>query len=300
MPELSWLDTYLQYLLVDRHYSVKTKTAYQADIQDFINFMNIDNQFKHFADVQYEDIEAYLTYLNEKNLARSSVARKISSLRAFYTFLVKNEYITNNPFIGVELKKQAKRLPAFFYEQEMETLINAASGDTPLAERNQALIEVLYATGIRVSECASLTLSQIDFDLKIMLIHGKGDKDRYVSFGSYALKALTRYLHDGRQQLMKQQHHDYVFVNHLGKPLSVAGIEYILKQVIKKTDLTANIHPHMLRHTFATQMIDHGADLRTVQELLGHSSLSTTQLYTHVTMAHLQKDYRDHFPRANN
>lgn len=298
MPELTWLDKYLQYLIVERHYSAKTKVAYDQDIHEFIDFMNTNDDFHHFGDVHFTDIEAYLTYLDEKQLARSSVARKISSLRAFYTFLVKNEYLKDNPFINVELKKKPKRLPEFFYEKEMETLIKAASGDTPLAQRNQALVEVLYATGIRVSECVSLTIKQIDFDLKIMLIHGKGGKDRYVSFGQYALRALQRYLNDGRLKLLKKQNHDVVFVNHLGKPLTSAGIEYILRQIIKKTDLTANIHPHMLRHTFATQMLNHDADLRTVQALLGHSSLSTTQIYTHVTMAHLQKDYRNHFPRA--
>lgn len=298
MPELTWLDKYLQYLIIERHYSSKTKIAYAQDIHEFINFMNTNNNFHHFKDVCFADIEAYLTYLDEKQLARSSVARKISSLRAFYTFLVKNEYLKDNPFINVELKKKPKRLPEFFYEKEMETLIKAASGDSPLAQRNQALIEVLYATGIRVSECVSLTIKQIDFDLKVMLIHGKGDKDRYVSFGQYALRALQRYLNDGRLKLLKKQNHDVVFVNHLGKPLTSAGIEYILRQIIKKTNLTADIHPHMLRHTFATQMLNHDADLRTVQALLGHSSLSTTQIYTHVTMAHLQKDYRNHFPRA--
>ncbi len=298
MPELTWLDKYLQYLIADRHYSLKTKQAYADDIHEFINFMNTNNDFHHFAEVSFNDIEAYLTYLDEKQLARSSVARKVSSLRAFYNFLVRNEYVKDNPFINVELKKKPKRLPEFFYEKEMETLIAAASGDSPLAQRNQALIEVLYATGIRVSECVNLTLGQIDFDLKVMLIHGKGDKDRYVSFGQYALRALQRYLQDGRPKLLRNHQHDVVFVNHLGEPLTSTGIEYILKQIIKKTDLTANIHPHMLRHTFATQMLNHDADLRTVQELLGHSSLSTTQIYTHVTMEHLQKDYRNHFPRA--
>lgn len=184
----------------------------------------------------------------------------------------------------------------------MDALFAAIVGQEPLTQRNRAILELLYATGMRVSECAQLTIGQIDFGLRVILVHGKGNKDRYVPFGNHATKALQDYLDDGRVQLMakRQQEHDVVFVNHLGNPITSRGIEYALDQVVKKTSLTSGIHPHMIRHTFATHLLDHGADLRTVQELLGHSSLSTTQIYTHVTMAHLQKDYRQFFPRAKN
>ena len=187
----------------------------------------------------------------------------------------------------------------FFYEKEMQQLFDAVRGDDPLSQRNSALLELLYATGMRVSECANLLLDQLDFSNGIVLIHGKGDKDRYVPFGSFAQRALEKYFKSGRKILMEKGHqdHQFVFVNSRGGNLTSRGISYILDQIIKKTSLTSDIHPHMIRHTFATHMLEHGADLRTVQELLGHSSLSTTQIYTHVTMEHLQKDYKKYFPR---
>ena len=199
----------------------------------------------------------------------------------------------------IQLRHKGRKLPRFFYEKEMNQLFEAVKGDDPLSLRNSALLELLYATGMRVSECANLLLDQLDFDNNIVLIHGKGDKDRYVPFGSYAKTALKKYFDQGRPVLMKKFHqeHQYVFVNSRGKNVTSRGIEYILDQIIKKTSLTSDIHPHMIRHTFATHMLEHGADLRTVQELLGHSSLSTTQIYTHVTMEHLQNDYKKYFPR---
>lgn len=166
--------------------------------------------------------------------------------------------------------------------------------------RNQALLEVLYGTGIRVSECANLTVDAVDFQASVLLVHGKGNKDRYVPFGSFAQDALKDYLENGRALLMTkyQKKHPYVFVNHHGEQITPTGIEYVLNQLIKKSSLNAEIHPHMLRHTFATHLLNNGADMRTVQELLGHANLSTTQIYAHVTKESLQKNYRTFHPRA--
>ncbi len=173
-------------------------------------------------------------------------------------------------------------------------------GDKPLDQRNRALLEVLYGAGLRVSECANLTFSVIDFDNSVMLIHGKGNKDRYVPLGSYAADALQEYRLDGRKKIMEHfgKDHDSVFINHRGEQITPTGIEYVLNQLIKKSSLNSTIHPHMLRHTFATHLLNNGADLRTVQELLGHANLSTTQIYTHVTKESLQKSYRSFHPRA--
>src|SRR5699024_9123668 len=164
-----------------------------------------------------------------------------------------------------------------------DALFQAVKGEKPLDFRNEALLEVLYGTGIRLSECKNIQLKDIDFDLSVVLIHGKGNKERYVPFGHYAAVALQEYLRKGRSLLMTKYHkeHDYLFVNQYGDQLSASGIEYILNQIIKKSSLTADIHPHMLRHTFATHLLNNGADLRTVQELLGHASLSSTQIYAH-------------------
>ncbi|KRN29460.1 tyrosine recombinase XerC [Lactobacillus selangorensis] len=299
MLELNWLDDYFRYLKDDRHYSADTLTAYQEDLKAFIQFLTQNGGLQSFKDVGDVDVQSYLTAMDEKNYSSETVARHVSSLRAFYAFLVKNEYLSRNPFKKVHLKKKAKHLPDFFYEKEMDELLAAAKGDGSLLDlRNSALLEVLYATGIRVQECTQLTLAQVDMTLRVMLIHGKGNKDRYVPFGRYAQQALQTYFEKARPTLMHHKQHDVVFVNHHGDPLTSRGVEYILKQIIKRTDLTQDIHPHMLRHTFATQMLNHGADLRTVQELLGHSSLSTTQIYTHMTTENLQKNYRTYFPRA--
>lgn len=292
---------FLQYLKVERQYSDDTVIAYQEDLAEFERFLRDNGGIKDWAAIDQLDVQVYLTNLDDQHYQRSSIARKISSLRSFFNFLAKNDLVGSNPFANVVLKKHQNHLPRFFYEREMTILFDAAKGQgTPLDVRNSALLEVLYATGIRVSECANLTLSQIDFDVQMMLIKGKGDKERYVPFGSYAKHALEVYFDQCRDVLMAKYHkeHAVVFVNHYGDPITTTGIEYVLNQIIKKSSLTAKIHPHMLRHTFATHLLNNGADLRTVQELLGHASLSTTQIYTHVTREHLQADYQKYFPRA--
>lgn len=292
---------FLEYLRVERQYSSDTITAYSEDINEFKQFLADNGGMKKWQDVDQFDVSVYLTFLNDYPYQRSSIARKISGLRSFYNFLGKNDLVSNNPFSDVQLKKHQNKLPRFFYEKEMDVLFEAAKGDgKPLDYRNSAILEILYGTGMRVSECANLTMGQIDFDVHMILVRGKGDKERYVPFGSYADQALRAYFEQCRELLMQKYHrdHDYVFVNHYGQQITSTGIEYVLNQVIKQTSLTADIHPHMLRHTFATHLLNNGADLRTVQELLGHSSLSTTQIYTHVTREHLQQDYRKYFPRA--
>lgn len=299
MIEQDLVDKFVDYLVVNRHYSDETKKSYLEDINNFVKALDENGGFKGFTVVDRFDVETYLTYVDEQNYADDTIARRMSSMRSFYNFLVKNDFVSQNPFELVQLRRKGRKLPRFFYEKEMDQLFKAVQGDDILSLRNSALLELLYATGMRVSECANLTISQLDFNNGIVLIHGKGDKDRYVPFGEYAQAALKKYLAGSRQKLMEkyQEHHDFVFVNNRGKQITSRGIEYILDKIIKKTSLTANIHPHMIRHTFATHLLDNGADLRTVQEMLGHSSLSTTQIYTHVTMDHLQKDYKKYFPR---
>lgn len=296
------LQKFMQYLSVERHYSELTVKAYRSDLQHFQTFLSEDaGKPVAFKKVTTVDVENYLDYLTQKKYASRTITRKISALRTFFKFLKKQQLIKQDPCELVHLKSHSHILPEFFYNKELEELLAATAGDEPLKQRNRVILEILYGTGIRVSEASNLTLQQIDFGMKIILIHGKGDKDRYVPLGSKAQAAITTYLQSGRRQLMgSQTEHNFLLVNNHGQKLTSRGIEYILKEIIKQTNLTANIHPHMLRHSFATQMLNNGADLRTVQELLGHSSLSTTQIYTHLTMEHLQQDYRKYFPRANN
>lgn len=293
------VDFFLNYLVSERDYSELTKKAYAEDIQHFESFLSATGE-SSFKKISIQDVRIYLGTLDEKQLSRNSISRKVSSLRAFYQFLLKNKVLEENPFSYVHLKKKPLRLPKFFYNKEMDALFEAVKGDQPLDYRNEALLEILYGTGIRVSECRTILIKDVDFDLGVLLVHGKGNKERYVPFGHYAAEAMQVYLTQGRQPIMEKYHkeHDYLFINHYGDQITSSGIQYVLNQIIKKSSLTAAIHPHMLRHTFATHLLNNGADMRTVQELLGHASLSSTQIYAHVTKEHLQKDYRHFHPRA--
>ena len=247
-------------------------------------------------------MRVFLSYLYEKKDTTRTIARKVSALRTFYQFLERNQLVTANPFAGVQLKKAGQHLPRYFYNQELNQLFDEVAKDqSPLGLRNQLLLEILYGTGARVSETANLTLPMIDQNARIITITGKGNKMRIVPYGQYAAEALQRYLTTARVQLMAKQgvQHDFLFVNQRGQALTTSGIEYILKKLAKSAGLTQVVSAHMFRHTFATDLLNNGADLRTVQQLLGHSSLSTTQIYTHVTTDTLQKSYREFFPRAS-
>lgn len=296
------ITAFMTYLSGERQYSPETVKAYREDLEEFTQFLANNGGTKAWTAIDQLDVEVYLSELYDRHYARTTIARKLSTLRSLYSFLMSNGQAKDDPFAYVQLKHHQNHLPRFFYEREMTALFAAAAANPndQLATRDSALLEVLYGTGIRVSECVNLTLPDIDFDNRIMLIHGKGNKERYVPFGHYASDALQQYFTAARTPLLAkyQLTHTYVFVNHRGQQLTPAGVTYLLNQIIKRSTLTTDIHPHMLRHTFATHLLNHGADLRSVQELLGHSSLSTTQIYTHVTREHLQRDYRQFFPRA--
>ncbi len=201
MEEIKELDQFIQYLRTERQYSVQTQKAYRRDIQAFVDFMEDSGGFNGFAQVDAVAVSSYVSYMNEKQYSPATTSRKLSSLRGLYKFLMKIGAAKEDPFALVETKKVHNHLPQFFFEPEIEALFKAVSGDEPLTIRNRALLEVLYDTGIRVSECANLTLKQIDFNVGAMLIHGKGDKDRYVVFGQRCAKALHRYLDTVRMEL---------------------------------------------------------------------------------------------------
>lgn len=296
-----WVTQYLDYLRGVRRYSEHTVAAYDRDLHTFVQYLTDNGGFNGFDQIAQIDVDVYLSHLGDHYRPRT-IERRISSLRSFYRFLIREHYVADNPFADVRLTNRHHQLPKFFYPKEVAALFQGAAGNTPLDQRNVALLAVLYATGMRVSELTDLTLGQLDFSLGVVLIHGKGQKDRYVPFDQETKQHLQTYLTKARPELLAKRKAaattDKVFLNDRGAPVTSRGVEYILDQVIQRTSLTAKIHPHMLRHTFATEMLNNGADLRSVQELLGHASLSTTQIYTHVTMAHLQDQYRKFFPRA--
>ena len=293
------LTLFVEYLQIEKNYSEYTVEHYQQDIRDFLAFMS-EQVIDGLETVQYSDVRLYLTRLYERKLARKYVARKISSLRSFFKFLVREALVLDNPFSLVSIPKSEKRLPDFFYETELEELFKACNIQTPIGQRNKALLELLYATGIRVSECCQIKLSELDMFLSTVLVHGKGKKQRYVPFGSFAHDALEQYIQHGRNEIMngKNVSHNVLFVNFRGGPLTARGVRTILDSIIKQSSLNGKIHPHMLRHTFATHMLSNGADMRSVQELLGHQDLSSTQVYTHVTKEFLRKTYMSYHPRA--
>ncbi|MFD2044092.1 tyrosine recombinase XerC [Ornithinibacillus salinisoli] len=289
-----------EYLQIEKNASPYTVKYYLQDIETFFLFL----QQESIHDLEMIDqriVRVFLTQLYNQQLSRRSVSRKISSLRSFFRFLERELIVTMNPFINVTLPKASKPIPGFLYMEELEKLFEINDLTDPLGQRDQAILEILYATGIRVSECQKLTLGNIDFSIGTILVSGKGRKERYIPFGSFAEKALNTYIQDGRQKLLHKSNieTECVFLNSRGKPLTDRGIRLILKKMVEKAALTVHVHPHKLRHTFATHMLNEGADLRTVQEMLGHENLSSTQVYTHVTKDHLRKIYLNSHPRAN-
>lgn len=291
------MQEFMGYLMTERGYSEKTKEAYQRDLNDFCQFLENSGE-SSLLTVDHLDVRVYLSYLNDLKYSRNTISRKIASLRSFYQYLLKHEKIKENPFSYVHLKKKQARLPRFFYEKEIEVLFASVDGTKPLDQRNRALLEVLYGSGLRVSECANLKLSVIDFDNSVLLIHGKGNKDRYVPFHDYAGEWLIKYIQEARENLMiKNEGHNFVFVNKFGNPLTNRGVENIVDRIMRLYDSTKKIHPHTIRHSFATHLLNAGADIRTVQELLGHENLSTTQIYTHISRDHLKEVYLKAHPR---
>jgi integrase/recombinase XerC len=293
--------SFLEYLQLEKNYSKYTIEHYQRDISEFIMFMS-EQAIADIHTVTYFDARLFLTKLYEKKQSKRTIARKTSCLRSFFKFLLRENIVKENPFALVSLPKKEQKLPRFLYEEEIAALFHSIDHTQPLGKRDLALLELLYATGIRVGECCSIQLRDIDFSLGTLLVHGKGKKDRYVPFGGYAKEALKDYIQNGRNKLLQVglQDHEMLFVNSRGGPLTPRGVRYILDTIIKSasSSVGCDLHPHLLRHSFATHLLNNGADLRSVQELLGHSKISSTQIYTHVTKDQLKKVYQSSHPRA--
>jgi integrase/recombinase XerC len=293
------IEAFIKYLKIEKNSSSHTIDNYLRDINHFMGFIK-QQGISHFAAVSYATVRVYLTILYDKQYARKTVSRKISSLRSFYRYMLREEIVTDNPFFSTALPKQRKQLPKFLYYEELEQILSVCDCNDTLGQRDLALLELLYGTGIRVSECCNINLSDLDRANQLVLVKGKGKKERYVPIGSYAIQAVEHYIQHGRVELVGKHKGDQnaLFVNHRGGRLTDRGIRTILDKIIKKASSTLHVSPHTLRHTFATHLLNEGADLRTVQELLGHENLSTTQIYTHVTKEQLRKVYQTCHPRA--
>ena len=290
------LTAFLTYLEVQKNYSVYTRNNYQRDIEDFLTFCN-DRRIS-YLEITYPDAQSYLVYLyEEKKDQASSVSRKISAIRRFYQYLSNQNITQNSSFSLLKLPKKEKRLPKFFAYNELEELFCIPNQSTPLGQRDALILEMLYATGIRVSELVGIEIEDIHLVDKTIHILGKGNKERIVYFNQATANRLKKYLADGRK-ILNQEQLSFLFLNQHGGQLTTRGVEDILERIIQKTSLNKHISPHMIRHSFATHLLNEGCDLLSVQQLLGHESLSATSIYTHVTTDRLKEVYLHTHPRA--
>lgn len=292
-----WLTTYRDYLAHERNFSIHTVHHYVTDVEQWFSFMTREN-IDSLERVTYDDVRHYLGMLYEQSYARSSISRKITSLRLYLKWMGERYGLQNDAFQHAHHPKKEERLPSFFYEEELEHLFRSVQGDDVKSIRDYALLELLYATGMRVSELTTLDCSQIDWTYGIVRVRGKGNKERMIPFGAFAEEALQTYIEESRPRLVKGLDHDRLFVNMKGTPLTDRGVRYIFTQLTKESAQRMKLHPHKLRHTFATHLLERGADVTTVQQLLGHETLSSTQLYTHVTKERLRCIHTEHHPRA--
>ncbi|MEG0290775.1 MAG: tyrosine recombinase XerC [Erysipelotrichaceae bacterium] len=297
-----YLERFLKYHQQINTGSPHTLDAYRRDITMFIAFVR-GQGIDSFDDVDRIVVMNYIAMLRSSggvhgDMKNSSIARRLSSLRTFYRYL--NEYvgIRSNPFLFMKSPKLAKRIPEFLFYDEMDLFLNSIDESSNQGKRDRAMFEIMYACGLRVSEAVNIRMNQIDYHDNMIRIIGKGDKERMVPFYELAKDKLLVYQESVRPLWMHLKTHDFLFVNQRGDPITSRGVQYLMQKQADLCSLNVHVHPHMFRHSFATHLLDHGADLRVVQELLGHSSLSSTQIYVHVSKARLKSVYENAHPRS--
>ncbi|AEH22931.1 Tyrosine recombinase xerC [Thermodesulfobacterium geofontis OPF15] len=292
MKEL--IEEFLSYLAGVKNYSYNTLLAYQADLKDFADFCgSLPSEEEAF-----QKLREYLENLKKKGYNPFSIARKISSLRSFFKFLEAEKGFNISFLLFLESPKLPFRLPKVLSLEEIEKLLNSPDINNPLGYRDRTMLEVLYATGLRVSELVNLKFENLNLELGLVRVLGKGSKERLVPLGDYALKFLKTYLENVRPQLANEKSKNFVFLNRRGAPITRQRFWQIIKDYAKKCGLEDKVTPHVIRHSFATHLLQGGADLRALQMMLGHSSLSTTQIYTHLDYKKLKEVYEKHHPRA--
>ena len=285
---------FLRYLLIDKGYSNNTIDSYKKDLEKFLSY----NKNININDINNADLKKYVKHLKEIGLNEKSISRNISCLKSFYKFLVIGKYVKNNPSDSVFTPKVKKSLPKVLSEEEVFKLIDIELNDS-FSYRNKAMLELMYATGIRVSELVNLKLQDIDLNQDIIRTFGKGNKERIIPIGDYAKEYLEKYIFEHRGQMIKKNITEYLFLNNHGNKMTRQGFFKIIKKIAKEKGINKDLSPHTIRHSFASHLLKYGADLRTIQELLGHSDISTTQIYTHITNEELKKNYKDFHPHGN-
>lgn len=285
-----YISDFLSYLEVEANYSKNTINSYENDLNKFEEYYKSKDLLKIIS----KDIEKYIQTLSD--LAPTTVSHNISSLKTFYSYFLKQGRISNNPTDGIKSPKLGIHLPTYLTIDEVNKLLDIEVTDA-FSSRNKAILELMYATGLRISEVISLEFKNIDYDECIIRVMGKGSKERIVPVNDYAIKYLKEYIDNYRPELVKNEINNYIFLNNHGRMLTRQGIFKMIKNYAELKNIKKTIGPHTLRHTFATHLLENGADLRVIQELLGHSDISTTQIYTHLTKEALHNEYKKYFPR---
>ncbi len=293
-----YLDYFFNFLSVERGLSTNTLNAYSRDLTSYFSYLKKDEKVTDPTTVSQSMLLRYLNYLKGKGLSPRSRARNLSTLRSFYRFLQRENYTEHDPTALVESPRSLPALPHLLSKQEVERLLQAPTGDKPIAVRDRAMLEVLYATGMRVSELVGLRLGDLKLDIGCLNAFGKGSKQRLIPLGEVAIEILREYLQNDRLKLLKGLTSEEVFLNTRGRKLSRQGFWKNLRNYALKAEIKQKVYPHMLRHSFATHLLENGADLRSVQTMLGHADISTTQIYTHVIQERMQKLHQQYHPRG--
>jgi tyrosine recombinase XerC len=296
-----YLKSFIAYLSVEKNFSDYTVSAYQSDIISFFIWANKQSP----ENISYDKLREYLHFIQKFNYKKTTVARKIASLRSFFKYLYKAQFIQSNPTENISAPKKPKSLPKFLTDEEMNKILDNIKTDTPAGLRNKAILELLAATGMRVSELSNLNFENLNLDENEITVFGKGAKERIVLVSERAKKYLLQYINVARPLIIKDsertaesKNNSPVFINKTGFRLQNKTIRNVINEIVEKIELPKHVTPHVFRHSFATKMLEHGADLRVVQELLGHASISNTQIYTHVSVQHLKDEYDKAHPHA--
>jgi integrase/recombinase XerD len=295
----SRLQDFIHFLIVERGLAKNSIDSYQRDLKNYTKFIQKVESAKSWNDVKRVNITGFLSHLKSEGKSSKTIARHVASIRSFHQFLLREKVAEQDPSIHIESPKMERTLPKVLSIEEVEALLDAPQESTPLGIRDKAMLEVLYATGIRVSELIKLKMDDVHLKMGFVRCIGKGNKERIIPIGKTAISVLEKYLTSGRPKLVSRKHNDdSLFLNHHGKGLSRQGFWKILKGLATEAKISKELTPHTLRHSFATHLLENGADLRAVQEMLGHVDISTTQIYTHVTKTRMKDVYSKFHPRA--
>jgi integrase/recombinase XerD len=291
------LDQFLNHLSIERDLTANTIESYRRDLNGYLSFLR-EIKVDSVGAITAEHVTGFIASLSRKGLAANTIARKLSSLRGFHRFLAAEGHCDFDPTSTLESPRQWRKLPGVLNIKEMESLLNQPGRDTLLGIRDKAILEFLYATGVRISELIGTKRKDLLPEVELVRVMGKGRKERIVPIGKEAIRSVQRYLQEVRSEFAGEHSEDVLFLNRMGSPFSRMGLWKILRKYVNQAGITKRVSPHTIRHSFATHLLKGGADLRAVQEMLGHADISTTQIYTHLDREYIKQEHRDYHPRS--